>query len=83
MSRQLRFLVALLVPVLLAPATLVAQTSSIHEPVRYVGGPRVDPEAHDGRLRPAIGVESFQVMRANRSHPELAGNFGWTYNHAP
>ena len=66
-----------------APAALIAQTGSIHEPVRYVGGPRVDHRAHDGQLRPAIGVESFQVLRANRTHPELADNFGWTYNHAP
>ena len=48
-----------------------------------MGGPRVDQRAHDGQLRPAIGVESFQVLRANRTHPELADNFGWTYNHAP
>lgn len=68
---------------LLAPAELLAQTGSIHEPVRYVGGPSIHHEAHDGQLRPAIGVESFQVMRANRTHPELADNFGWTYNHAP
>ena len=66
-----------------APATLVAQTGSIHEPVRYIGGPVVDANAHDGRLRPAVGVETFQVMRANRSRPMLADDFGWTYNHAP
>ena len=63
-----------------APATLVAQTGSIHEPVRYIGGPLVDANAHDGRLRPAVGVETFQVMRANRSRPMLADDFGWTYN---
>jgi hypothetical protein len=63
--------------------TVVAQTGSVYEPVRYVGGPRVDHRAHDGQLRPAIGIESFQVLRANRTHPELADNFGWTYNHAP
>jgi hypothetical protein len=34
-------------------------------------------------LRPAVGVESFQVLRANRTHPEVAEGFGWTYNHAP
>jgi len=28
-------------------------------------------------------VESRQVLRANRTHPELAEDFGWTYNHAP
>src|SRR5579862_4497732 len=66
---------------LFAPAAILAQTGTIHEPVRYIGGPKVDPGAHDGQLRPAIGVESFQVMRANRKHPELADNFGWTYNH--
>src|SRR5262249_55069501 len=68
---------------LLAAMSSVAQTGSIHEPVRYVGGVIIHPHAHDGQLRPAIGVESFQVMRANRTHPDLADNFGWTYNHAP
>jgi hypothetical protein len=38
---------------------------------------------HDGGLRPAIGVKSFQAFRANRAHPELAEDYGWTYNHAP
>jgi len=42
----------------------------------------VDQEVHDGRLRPAIGVESYQVMRANRTHPEFGDGFGWTYSHA-
>src|SRR5580704_7585578 len=85
MGRQLCFVCLIVAAgnVLLAPADLVAQTGSIHEPVRYVEGPSVDPGAHDGRLRPVIGVESFQVMRANRSHPDLAETFGWTYNHAP
>ncbi len=68
---------------LLVPAALVAQTGSIHEPVRYVGGPVVHNPAHDGQLRPAIGVETVQVMRANRTHPEWADDFGWTYNHGP
>jgi len=60
-----------------------AQTGSVHEPVRYVGGPVVAQNAHDGQLRPAVGVESFQVMRANRTHPEESDGFGWTYNHGP
>jgi hypothetical protein len=38
---------------------------------------------HDGRLRPAIGVENIQLLRANRTHPEAADQYGWTYNHAP
>jgi len=60
-----------------------AQTGSFHEPVRYVGGPVVAQNAHDGQLRPAVGIETFQVMRANRTHPEESDGFGWTYNHGP
>jgi len=53
------------------------------EPIRYLGGIYVDQDVHDGRLRPAIGTASYQVMRANRTHPDLGDGFGWTYNHAP
>ncbi len=52
------------------------------EPVRVVSE-GIDPDVHDGRLRPALGVENIQVVRANRTHPEMADRFGWTYNHAP
>ncbi len=62
---------------------LLAQTGSVSEPVRYVGGEIADPTTHDGKLRLAVGVESRQVLRANRTHPEWADGFGWTYNHAP
>ena len=68
---------------LLGGASASAQSGSAAEPLRYLGGVFVDNEVHDGRLRPAIGVASYQVMRANRSHPDMAGGFGWTYNHAP
>ncbi|MCA9218417.1 MAG: exo-alpha-sialidase [Planctomycetales bacterium] len=67
----------------IGPGAILAQTGSIHEPVRYVGGPVVHNPAHDGQLRPAIGIETVQVMRANRTHPEWADDFGWTYNHGP
>jgi hypothetical protein len=60
-----------------------AQTGSVNEPVRYVGGEIADPTVHDGKLRLAVGVENRQVLRANRTHPELSDSFGWTYNHAP
>ncbi|MBT30612.1 MAG: hypothetical protein CMO01_13210 [Thalassobius sp.] len=63
--------------------SVFAQTGSIHEPVRYVGGVTIDPSVHEGRLRYAIGTENTQVLRVNRTHPELADDFGWTYNHAP
>jgi hypothetical protein len=64
-------------------ATSLAQTGSENEPLRYVGGVSVHPHAHDGQLRPVVGVESFQVLRANRTQPALSDGFGWTYNHAP
>ena len=59
-----------------------AQTGSINEPVRYIGGVSIDPRVHEGRLRYAVGTESRQTLRANRTHPELADGYGWTYNHA-
>ena len=68
--------------VLLFSATLYAQTGSVNEPVRYIGGVTIDPSVHEGRLRYAIGTESRQTFRANRSHPVLSDGFGWTYSHA-
>ena len=70
------------VMLILGSKTSFAQTGSVHEPVRYVGGISADPQVHEGRLRYAIGVESRQTLRVNRTHPELADGFGWTYNHA-
>ncbi|WP_153797506.1 hypothetical protein [Foetidibacter luteolus] len=61
---------------------ITAQTGSAYEPVRYIGGETIDPSVHEGRLRYAIGVENRQTMRANRTHPEHADGYGWTYNHA-
>jgi hypothetical protein len=55
---------------------------SAAEPIRYSGS-LPDQTYSDGRLPQAIGVENIQVMRANRSHPELSDGFGWTYNHGP
>ncbi|MCC5938314.1 MAG: hypothetical protein JJU34_13635 [Lunatimonas sp.] len=64
------------------PFWVLSQTGSIHEPVRYVGGVTIDPAVHEGRLRYAVGVESRQTLRVNRTKPELADDYGWTYNHA-
>ena len=61
------------------PAT---SPGTAEEPVRVLKG-QVDLERHDGGLSPAIGTELIQVMRANRTHPEWAEGFGFTYNHAP
>lgn len=51
-------------------------------PARYIGAEQADA-THDGGLRWAVGVKSWQAFRANRVHPEVADGFGWTYNHAP
>ena len=59
-----------------------SQTGSINEPVRYIGGETIDPNLHEGRLRYAIGVESRQTVRVNRTHPEWVDGSGWTYSHA-
>ena len=72
-------LAALLSPLLSVQS---AQPGSPSEPVRLVNA-GIDLQVHDGRLRPAIGVENIQVMRANRTHPDLADGLGWTYHHAP
>ena len=42
-----------------------------------------DVRFQDGALPHAAGVKTYQVMRANRAHPEWADGYGWTYNHAP
>ncbi|WP_339926018.1 hypothetical protein [uncultured Cyclobacterium sp.] len=64
------------------PFAGIGQTGSPHEPVRYIGGNSIDPDKHEGRLRYAIGVDSRQTLRVNRTNPEWADDFGWTYNHA-
>lgn len=67
---------------LTAPLVLRSQPGTPAEPVRVLHG-AIDMSAHDGGLRPAIGVENIEVLRANRTHPETADTYGWTYNHAP
>lgn len=51
--------------------------------IQYTGNEVSHADYHDGQLRPVVGVQNVQVMRANRTHPEWADGFGWTYNHAP
>jgi hypothetical protein len=64
------------------PLFAFSQTGSVNEPVRYIGGETIDPNVHEGRLRYAIGVESRQTVRVNRSHPYWVAGSGWTYSHA-
>ena len=58
-------------------------TESASEPVRYVGKEQPDKRFYDGALRHAVGVHSFQALRANRTCPPEGGPVGWTYNHQP
>ncbi len=59
-----------------------------NEPVRYIGKVNTSNSSysdgyHDGQMQVAIGVQNYQIMRANRTHPEWSDGLGWTYNHAP
>ncbi|RZJ79238.1 MAG: six-hairpin glycosidase [Flavobacterium sp.] len=62
---------------------LASQTLQAQDSVRYTGNTLVNADYHHGQLTPVVGVHSIQTFRANREHPALAENFGWTYNHAP
>ncbi|MDY0906359.1 six-hairpin glycosidase [Pedobacter sp. CFBP9032] len=58
-------------------------SADAQDTVRYTGTTLVNADYHHGQLTPVVGVHNIQTFRANREHPELAENFGWTYNHAP
>ena len=51
-------------------------------PLRYVGTTVATSDA-DGALRPAIGVQNFQVVRANRTASEHRDHLPDTYLHQP
>ncbi len=62
---------------------LLCTVAKAQESIRYTGNTLVNVDYHHGQLRPVMGVHNIQIMRANREHPELGDNMGWTYNHAP
>ena len=67
---------------------IFAQTTDISEPVKYIGKNNTSNSDyitgyHDGQLQPAVGVQNYQILRANRSYPDKSDGLGWTYNHAP
>ncbi len=53
------------------------------EGAHYSGSTLSNVDYSHGRLTPAVGIHNIQVFRANREHPALADDSGWTYNHAP
>lgn len=61
----------------------ITTASAQQDTIRYTGTTLSNVDYHHGQLPPAIGVHNIQVFRANREHPEWAGNNSWTYNHAP
>ena len=54
----------------------------MEEIIRVTDRNRADIRFQDGALPHVSGVKSFQILRANRAHPQEAEGFGWTYNHA-
>lgn len=59
-----------------------------NEPIQYIGKVNTSNSDykngyHDGQMQVAIGVQNYQIMRANRTHPEWSDGLGWTYSHAP
>jgi hypothetical protein len=69
--------------ILLGMMVNIGAAGGADEPVRFVGIEKVELAPHDAGLRPPVGAANYQVLRANRTRPELAEGSGWTYNHAP
>ena len=44
---------------------------------------RINMQLPDGGLKPVVGVQNIQIMRACLNKPELADGDGWTYSHHP
>lgn len=57
--------------------------ANAQDTVRYTGKTLVNVDYHHGQLSPAIGVHSYQTLRANRTDAGKDSAVTWTYNHAP
>ncbi len=66
-----------------AAALFSVGSLTAQELIHYTGTELSDPNAHDGRLSPVVGVHNIQTMRANREKPSASNGNGWTYNHQP
>src|SRR5580658_6136344 len=77
-------LVTGMLPVIAQDAdTAASNEAGVRELVHYSGKTLSNVDYHHGQLAPAVGVHNIQVFRANREHPEMADDSGFTYNHAP
>jgi hypothetical protein len=65
-----------------AAASFAADTPRPPMPLVYTNPVPVTATA-DGGLRPVVGVQNIEVLRANRTHPELADGLADTYRHQP
>lgn len=54
-----------------------------HTTPYYAGNEFADLNYQDGGLKHIVGASNYQLMRANRAHPEWSDGLGYTYNHAP
>jgi hypothetical protein len=80
LPRSLRWNPAILgvATLLLVPCTLAAA----EPPLVYTGKQQATPTA-DGGLRPVVGVQNIQLVRASRTAPAHTDKLGHTYQHAP
>jgi hypothetical protein len=62
---------------------LALGAANAQDTIRYTGKTLVNVDYHHGQLSPAIGVHSYQTLRANRSDAGRDSAITWTYNHAP
>lgn len=67
----------------LALALVFSTNAMTQDSVYYSGKTMVNVDYHHGQIPLAKGVHNIQVLRANRQHPDMAEDYGWTYNHAP
>lgn len=75
--------IAIAVALNLQNSMLDDQCAYAQQLVHYSGNTMSDPNSHDGRLSPVMGVHNIQIMCANREHPSVENGMGWTYNHQP
>ena len=67
-----------------ATAQKKAKVGTPEMPIKFIGTPQwMKDNRHDGHLRPVVGVQNIQILRANRTNPPETNKAGNTYNHAP
>jgi hypothetical protein len=66
----------------LAVVSSILFTATAAPPLAYTGTESATTDA-DGGLRPVVGVQNIQIVRANRTAPDHADALGHTYQHQP